>query len=171
MKLKNRSIALFVADMYEDLEFWYPCYRLKEEGARVTVIGPDAIGYTGKHGMPARADLAVINADPADYDALVIPGGYAPDHMRRTPAMVDFVRAIHASGKWVATICHGGWMLASAGIIAGCRVTSFFSIRDDLVNAGAEWVDREVVTDGHVVTSRYPDDLPAFCREIIRVLS
>ena len=169
--LKEKKIALFVADMYEDLEFWYPYYRMKEEGAEVTVIGPEAVDYRGKHGVPAKADHSILSVKPKGFDALIIPGGYAPDHMRRSPAMVNFVRQMHEQGKPVAAICHAGWMLASADIIRGRKVTSFHSIKDDMIHAGAEWVDQEVVEDARIITSRRPGDLPAFCRTIIASFS
>jgi protease I len=171
MDLKGKKIALFVADLYEDLEFWYPKIRMKEAGAEVTVIAPKAGKFTGKHGLPAGADSSVDDVSPNDFDCLIIPGGYSPDHMRRTPAMVDFVKAMHEKKKPVAAICHAGWMLASAGILDGVRLTSFYSIKDDLVHAGAEWVDEEVVNDNNIITSRNPNDLPAFCREIINTLA
>ncbi len=167
MRLKERRIALFVADLYEDLEFWYPRIRMEEEGAHVVVVGPEEKSYTGKHGLTAGAHRAIGAVDAQDFDALIIPGGYAPDQMRRSEEMVDFVRAMDEAGKPVAAICHAGWMLASAGILEGKRVTSFFSIKDDLVNAGARWVDEEVVVDGSLITSRDPGDLPVFCRTII----
>lgn len=171
MKLKGKKIALFVADVYEDNEYWYPYYRMKEEGAEVVTIGPEAASYESKHGVPAKADRSIRDVNAADFDALVIPGGYSPDHMRRVPEMVEFVRRVHERGRPVAAICHAGWMLASAGIVKGRRTTSFFSIRDDMRNAGAEWVDEEVVEDAGIITSRYPPDLPAFCRTLIAALA
>ncbi len=170
MKLKGKKIALFVAETYEDLEFWYPYYRMKEEGAEVVTIGVEATDYKGKHGVPAKADLAIGKVKPENFAALVIPGGYAPDHMRRSPQMVAFLRSMHAQGKPVAAICHAGWMLASADIIRGRKVTSFYSIKDDMLHAGAEWLDQEVVEDAKIITSRTPADLPAFCRAIIAAL-
>lgn len=170
MALENTRIALFVADLYEDLEFWYPRLRMREEGAEVVVIGPEKRSYSGKHGMPAESDRAIHEVDPRDFAALIIPGGYSPDHMRRSPKMVDFVRALERDGKPVAAICHAGWMLASAGVVKGRRLTSFHSIKDDLENAGATWVDEEVVEDDGIITSRNPGDLPAFCRALIRKL-
>jgi protease I len=171
MRLSGKNIALFVADIFEDLEFWYPYYRMVEEGADVVVIGPTRDSYTGKKGLSATADQAISAVKSDEFHALIIPGGYAPDHMRRVPEMIQFVRDIHAEGKPVAAICHAGWMLASAGIVKGKQVTSFFAIKDDLVNAGADWVDREVVTDEKIITSRTPADLPAFCRAILDSLS
>ncbi len=170
MPLTGKNIALFVADIFEDLEFWYPYYRLREEGADIVVVGPKRDSYTGKRGLPAHADQAIEAVKPDEFHALIIPGGYAPDHMRRVPEMITFVKEMHAGGKPVAAICHAGWMLASADIVRGKRVTSFFAIKDDLVNAGAEWVDKEVVVDDKIITSRTPDDLPAFCRAIIESL-
>jgi protease I len=167
MQLKGKRVALFVADMFEDLELWYPNIRMKEAGAEVTLIGPSKSKYTGKHGLPASADRGIEEVDAKDFDVLIIPGGYSPDHMRRKPEMVQFVKEMYEADKPVAAICHAGWMLASAGILRGKTVTSFFAIRDDLTNAGAEWVDREVVRDGNIITSRNPGDLPAFCRTII----
>ncbi len=170
MRLKGRRIALFLENQYQEQEFWYPYYRLREEGAEVIVLAPRAETYESKHGVPAKADLSADKAKARRFDALVIPGGYAPDHMRRAPAMVRFVKEMDEQCRIVAAICHAGWMLASADVIRGRRVTSFFSIRDDLVHAGAEWVDEEVVTDRNLITSRSPDDLPAFCRTIIDAL-
>ncbi len=171
MNLSGKKIALLVAELYQELEFWYPYYRLREEGAEVVTVGPEATTYRSKLGYPAEAKLAAEGAKAEDFDALVIPGGYAPDMMRRDPAMVNLVREIYEQGKVVAAICHAGWMPASAGILSGKRVTSFLAIKDDLVNAGAQWVDQEVVRDGNLITSRTPEDLPAFCRAIIEALS
>ena len=170
MSIQSKKIALFVANLYEDLEFWYPNIRLKEAGAEVTVIGPKADEYKGKHGLPAKADKSIDQVSAGDFDALVIPGGYSPDQMRRYPEMIEFVKDIHQAGKPVAAICHAPWLLASAEIIDGKEVTSFFSLKDDLVHAGANWVDREVVVDGNIITSRNPGDLPAFCKAIITAL-
>jgi protease I len=169
MKLKNKKVVLFVEKMFNDLEFWYPYYRLKEEGARVVVVGSgSASAYDGKAGTQAKAEMSAEQVQVADFDGLVIPGGYAPDVMRRFPPMVGLVKTFFEQKKLVAAICHAGWMLASAKILKGRTVTSFFAIRDDLEHAGANWVDREVVVDDHLITSRQPDDLPAFMRAIIR---
>jgi protease I len=168
MSLLGKNILLMVEELYNDREFWYPYYRLLEEEAKVVVVGPRAGAiYSGAAGIKARSDMAADQVRIDDFSGLVIPGGYAPDHMRRHPAMVKLVRDMAESGKVVATICHAGWMLASAGILKGRTVTGFFAIRDDLVNAGATYVDREVVVDGNLVTSRTPDDLPAFLRAIV----
>lgn len=170
MTLDSRKVAVLVADHFEDLELWYPYLRLQEAGAEVTVVGAATETYRGKHGTTMNADVAVADVDPGEFDAVVVPGGYSPDHMRRHPPMVALVRQIHERGGVVAAICHGGWMLASAGLLDGREVTSFFSIRDDLTNAGARWVDREVVEDGRLITSRHPRDLPAFCRTLVAAL-
>ena len=145
-----------------------PYYRLKEAGAVVTVVGSGRSDvFTGKPATEVRADAAADDVNAGDFDALVIPGGYAPDMMRRFPAMVDLVRSMVEAAKPVGAICHAGWMLCSAGVVKGRRVTSFFAIRDDLVHAGAQWEDADVVVDGNLITSRTPDDLPAFMRAII----
>jgi protease I len=173
MKLKGKKIAVLAGPLYEDLELWYPYYRLKEEGALVKLVGVERGPETveSKHGYPAKIEQRAQAANQKEYDAVIIPGGYSPDHLRRDPAMVAFVKAMNQSGKVVAAICHGGWMLASAQALRGKKATSFFAIKDDMVNAGAEWIDQEVVVDGNLVTSRAPDDLPAFMREIIRLLA
>jgi protease I len=171
MELEKRQIAILVEDLFEDLELFYPYYRLKEAGAEVTVLGTGKGLYQGKKGLSISEDARVGEADPATFDAVVIPGGYAPDHMRRHPAMVEFVRQIHDSGRFVAFICHAGWLPISADIVRGRKATSFRSIRDDMRNAGADWVDEAVVRDGNLISSRVPDDLPAFCRTLIEALS
>lgn len=170
MELQGKKIAVLAEDLYEDLELWYPVLRLREAGAAVRIVGPAKETYTSKHGYPAQADLAASEAKVKDFDAVVIPGGYAPDRMRRHRAMVDLVRGAVGQGKIVAAICHGGWMLVSAGVLKGRRVTGYIAIHDDLVNAGGEYLDEEVVRDDCLITSRTPDDLPAFCRSIIEAL-
>lgn len=165
------KIAVLVEDLYEDMELWVPVFRLREAGHEPVIVGPQAgKTHASKHGYPARAELAAEDARAPDLGGVVIPGGYAPDRMRRHPGMVALVRELHAQGKLVAAICHGGWMLASADVVRGRRCTGFFSIADDLKNAGARFEDAEVVRDGNLVTSRTPDDLPAFCRTLLEVL-
>ncbi len=172
MKLRGKRIAILAEDIYEDLELWYPLLRMKEEGAEVKVIGTgSASQYTGKHGLPVQVDLPADQARADDFDAVIVPGGYAPDRMRRYESVLKFVREAFEKGKVVASICHGPWVLISAGILKGRTATCFFAIKDDVINAGASYVDREVVRDGNLITSRMPADLPAFCREIIQALS
>jgi protease I len=171
MELKGKKIVILVETFYNELEFWYPYYRLKEAGAKVLVVGSgSADSYKSKVGLPAHADTSAEHISVSDFDGVIIPGGYAPDYMRRYPAMVGLVKAFADAGKLVAAICHAGWMLVSADVVRGRTVTSYFSIKDDLVNAGSNWVDKDVVVDGNLVTSRTPDDLPAFMRAAISVL-
>jgi protease I len=170
MELQGKKIAILLEQLYEDPEFWYPYYRLMEAGAQVTVVAPEAREYKSKYGYPATADLAAKNVKAEQYDAVVIPGGYSPDHMRRSPELIGFVKNAFEKEKVIAAICHGPWILASVGAVKGRKVTAFYSIKDDLINAGADFVDREVVRDKNVITSRMPRDLPAFCREIIAAL-
>jgi protease I len=172
MRLKGKRVVLLAENLYQDLELWVPYYRLKEEGAEVTVVGSGSSRtYAGKYGYPIEAEKEAKEIDMDKFDGVVIPGGYAPDVMRRYPEMVRIVREADQKKRVIAAICHAGWMLVSAGILKGRKVTGFFAIKDDLVNAGANYVDQEVVKDGNLVTSRKPDDLPAFCREMIEALS
>jgi protease I len=171
MKLKGRSIAVLAEDLYEDQELWYPVYRFREEGAKVVIIGPKIQTYTSKHGYPVTTELVASQANAADYDAVIIPGGWAPDRMRRDPAMVKLVADAHRKGKILAAICHGGWMLTTADVVRGKRVSGFSSLKTDLEHAGATYEDKEVLVDGNIITSRTPADLPAFCRAIIGSLT
>ena len=172
MKLQGKRVAILAENMYQEMELWVPYYRLREEGAEVKVVGTGGSkSYTSKHGYPVTVDVQADQVKAVEFDAVIVPGGYAPDMMRRHEAMVKLVRDAARQGKVVAAICHAGWMLASAGVVKGKKVTSFFSIKDDMVNAGGQWSDTEVVVDGTLITSRKPDDLPAFCREIVRSLA
>ena len=172
MRLKGKKVVLLAENLYQDLELWVPYYRLKEEGAEVTIVGTGSSqAYTSKHGYPVEVNKEAKEINMSKYDGVVIPGGYAPDMMRRYPEMVKIVKDAHQKGKVIAAICHAGWMLVSAGILKGKKVTGVSAIKDDLVNAGANYVDEEVVRDGNLITSRKPDDLPAFCREMIEALS
>jgi protease I len=171
MELKGKRVAVLAENMYQELEVWYPLLRLREAGAETFVVGSgSAQEYKSKLGYPVEVDVAADDVKVGDIDAVVIPGGYSPDLMRRYPAMVKLVREADEQGKVVAAICHAGWMLASADVLRGKKATSFFAIKDDLINAGADWVDAEVVRDGNLITSRMPSDLPAFCRTIIEAL-
>jgi protease I len=171
MLLKGKKVIILVEEMFNVFEFWYPYYRLKEEGVEVTVVGSGSADvYTGKPGTQAKVDVSADRVSAENFDGIIIPGGYAPDMMRRYPAMVNLVKDFFNANKTVAAICHAGWMLVSAGILPGKKVTSFFAIKDDLINSGAEWVDQEVVVDGKLVTSRMPDDLPAFMKAVIDLL-
>jgi len=170
MELKGKQVAILVEDLYNELEFWYPYYRMKEAGARVTVVGTGAGEYHSKVGLPAPGGVSADTVHPADFDAVIVPGGYCPDRLRRFPAVLKLVRDCFDRGKVVAAICHAGWVLVSAGVLKGKKATCFMGIRDDVVNAGAIYLDQEVVRDGNLITSRTPDDLPAFCREIIAAL-
>jgi protease I len=171
MTLAGNRVLIFVADGYEDLEFWYPKIRLEEEGAVVDVAGDQRRLYHGKHGLTVSADMAFGTVDASAYDALVIPGGYAPDRLRRSKTAIAIVKEMVRAKKPVAAICHGPQLLISAGALRGRRATCFESIKDDVVNAGAEYVDAEVVADGGIITSRTPADLPAFCRALIAAVS
>lgn len=169
--LNGRRLLMFVDDVYEDLELWYPKLRMIEAGAQVVVAGPEAERkYQGKHGYPCLSDAAIRDMAAADFDGVIVPGGFMPDKLRRDPKVLDLVRQFAAVGKLVAAICHGGWIPISAGVYRGVRVTGSPGIKDDLINAGAKWEDAAVVVDRHFVSSRKPDDLPDFCREIINVL-
>ncbi|MFH1951076.1 MAG: DJ-1/PfpI/YhbO family deglycase/protease [Pseudomonadota bacterium] len=169
MELEGKKIIILVEEMFNDLEFWYPYYRLKEAVAHVVVVGSGrAKAYSGKSGTKATEDVGADQISASEFDGIIIPGGYAPDHMRRYPGMVKLVKELFEAQKVVAAICHAGWMLASARILEGRKVTSFFAIKDDLIHAGANWVDEEVVIDGKLITSRRPDDLPAFMRAVIK---
>jgi deglycase len=172
MGLGGKRIAVLAENMYQEMELWVPYYRLKEEGAEVKVVGAGgAKSYASKLGYPVNVDAQAEQVTAEEFDAVIIPGGYAPDMMRRHESMVKLVRDAARQGKIVAAICHAGWMLVSAGVVSGRNATCFFSIKDDLIAAGAKWQDAEVVVDGNLITSRKPDDLPAFCRAIIRGLT
>jgi len=166
-----KKIAILVEDLYQVLEVWYPALRLKEAGVTTVLIGTGSKDtYGSKEGYPATVDASIEDVSAADFDGVVIPGGFAPDILRRYPKVVQLVKDIDAAGKVVASICHGGWLLVSADIVRGRKATSFFAIKDDLIAAGANYVDEEVAVDGNLITSRKPEDLPAFVGEVIRQL-
>jgi protease I len=166
-----KKIAILLEDNYEDLEAWYPYLRLKEDGIQTVFVGPGRQKeYQSKHGYTAKEEMQISDAEVPDFDAVIIPGGYAPDLMRRDARINDFVREMFEAGKLVAAICHAAWVPISAGIVKGKTMTCFFAVKDDIINAGAKYIDKEVVVDGNLITSRKPDDLPAFCREILKFL-
>ena len=171
MSAPAKKIAVLVEDLYQVLEVWYPLLRLKEEGIAVQLIGTGGKDtYGSKEGYPAKVDASIEEVNPGNFDGVIIPGGFAPDILRRYEKIVQFVRHLHDDGKVVAAICHGGWLLVSADIVKGRKATCFFAIKDDLIAAGADYVDEEVVVDGNIITSRKPEDLPAFVVEVIKGL-
>jgi protease I len=170
MSLQGKTILFFAGPLYEDLELWYPKIRLEEEGAATVVAGTGEKSYQGKRGYPLTVDTSVDEIEAAEFDGLVIPGGYAPDIMRRSPKLLQLTREIFQAGKPVAFICHAGWVPISAGIVKGKRGTSVGAIKDDLVNAGMLWEDSAVVVDGNLISSRTPADLPQFCKALIAAL-
>lgn len=172
MDLKGKKVAILIEDMFNIYEFWYPYYRLLEAGAEVVVVGSGRQQtFVGKPATEIKADVSADKVSADDFDGVIIPGGYAPDVMRRYPSMVKLVADTANNGKLVAAICHAGWMLCSADVLKGRKVTSFFAIKDDMINAGADWVDEAVVIDKNIVTSRTPDDIPFFMPAVLRVLA
>jgi protease I len=166
------AILIFIEDGYEDMELMYPKYRLEEAGYRVVIAGLKAgHKYIGKHGYPCMSDASIFDVQEADFAGVVCPGGWAPDKIRREARVKELVSQFHASQKLVAAICHGGWIPISARVYSGVRVTGSPGIKDDLVNAGAIFEDAEVVVDRHFVSSRKPDDLPAFLAAMLKVLA
>lgn len=172
MELTGKRIAILVDQAYQEMEVWYPYFRFQEAGAEVILVGAEAgKTYPSKCGYPATAARSYDQCGADDFDGIVVPGGYAPDHIRRHEKANRLVHEMDARGKLVASICHGPWVLCSAGILKGRKATCFFAIKADVVNAGALYEDAEVVVDRNLITSRKPEDLPAFCRESIRVLT
>lgn len=167
----GKRVLIFVGDDYEDLELWYPKLRLEAAGVHVTVAGRErGATYRGKHGYPCVADAALADVVGHDFDGVVIPGGWMPDQLRRDPKVLQLTRFFAESGRLVASICHGPWIMISAGVCRGVRMTSTPGIRDDVTNAGAEWVDAPVVVDRHFITSRRPPDLPVFGEALLEWL-
>lgn len=161
------TVAILVGPDYEDLEVWYPKLRLEAAGFDAPLVGTGGVTFRGKHGYPAPVERDLASIDPATLAGVLAPGGWAPDKLRRDPAVLDIVRKTHAKGGLVATICHGPWILISAGVVRGRRLTSTVGIRDDLVNAGAIWSDAAVVEDANIISSRVPKDLPAFGEAVV----
>lgn len=171
MTLNGRKIALMVAEQYQELEVWYPYYRLGEEGAEITRVAAEkGKNYPSKLGYSCESDVSAGDVNGGDFDAVVVPGGWAPDFMRRDESMIKFIQQAAEADKVLAAICHGGWMLCCTDALKGKKATSFVAIKHDMINAGADWVDEQCVVDGNVITSRKPDDLPAFCAAIIEAL-
>lgn len=166
-----KKIAVLIEDLFDERELIYPYYRLLEEGYEVDLVGThkDTV-YSSKTGFSQKSTHSSLDISSKDYDAVVIPGGFSPDYMRRCKATVDFVKDMNEEGKLIAAICHGPWVLASCCDLKGKKLTSFYSLKDDLINAGAEYVDEEVVKDGNLITSRNPNDLPVFLKTIIENL-
>jgi protease I len=171
MELQGKRAAVLVEQQYQEMEVWYPVYRLREAGCKVTLVGPEAgQTYPSKLGYPAKSDRAAHAVSADDFDLLVIPGGFAPDYLRRHDAVLKLVGSMAEQGKIVAAICHGPWVLCSTQALKGRRATCFFAIKDDVVNAGAQYQDAEVVRDANLITSRKPDDLPAFLSAVIQAV-
>jgi len=171
MKLKGKKIAYLIGEGFEDLEFWVPLMRLKEEGAEVVVVGEKKITYRGKTCLEASADITAAEVNASQFDAVIVPGGHAPDKMRRVPALLKLVKEAYEQGKIIGAICHAGSVLISAGILKGHKATGSTGIKDDLINAGAEWVDEPAFRDGNIVWGRVVADIPDFCRELVKALS
>lgn len=169
--MERNTVAILVGPEYEDLEVWYPKLRLEAAGYLAPLVGTVGTTYRGKHGYPALVEQSLADLDTATLAGVLAPGGWAPDKLRRDPAVLDLVRTVNKNGGMVATICHGPWILISAGIVHGRTLTSTVGIRDDVVNAGAEWVDQEVVVDGNIISSRVPKDLPAFGEAMVEWLA
>lgn len=171
MDLKQARVAVLVEQQYQEMEVWYPVYRLREAGCKVVLVGPEAgATYPSKLGYPAKSDKAAKDVSADDFDAMVIPGGFAPDFLRRHEAVIKLVRNLNEQGKPIAAICHGPWVLCSTPALRGKKATCFFAIKDDVINAGASYVDAEVIRDGNIITSRKPDDLPAFVVALMQAL-
>jgi protease I len=172
LRLINKKIIALVDHEFEDLELWYPIMRLQEEGAAVHLVGPKAgEKYIGKYGVPATSDYAFTDINPADYDGILVPGGWAPDKLRRYSEVIAMVTHMNEHQKPIGQICHAGWVLISAKILKGKKVTSTPGIRDDMENAGAIWLDEPVVVDGHLISSRRPPDLPPYAKAFADVLA
>lgn len=169
MKLQGKKVLIFAANDFEDMELHFPRLTFQGEGAEVTLAGLTDETVHGKHGLPAKPDMTVDQCRAEEFDAIVIPGGYGPDHLRTNEHVLRLVRDAAHAGKPVAAVCHAPWVLVSAGLCKGKRMTSWSSIKDDMVNAGCNWVDEACVVDGNLITSRMPDDLPVFCKTIIEM--
>ncbi len=171
MNLQGKRVAVLVEQQYQEMEVWYPVYRLREAGCQVVLVGPEAgATYSSKLGYPAKSDKAAKDVKAGDFDGIVVPGGFAPDFIRRSEPMLKLVRDMAEQGKVLGAICHGPWVLCSTTALRGKKATCFFAIKDDVVNAGGKYVDEECVVDGNLITSRKPDDLPAFVVAVMKAL-
>ena len=172
LRLQGKKIIALVDEDFEDLELWYPVLRLREEGAQVDLVGKEkGHKYIGKYGVPAEAEYAFGDVQSRDYDAILVPGGWAPDKLRRYPEVLQLVKEMDQDQKPIGQICHAGWVLISADILQGKTVTSTPGIRDDMTNAGATWVDEAVTRDGHIISSRRPPDLPPYMKVFVDALA
>jgi protease I len=172
MQLTGKRVAVLAEANYEDLELWYPLIRMREAGAEAFVVGTGSAGtYHGKHGVPVTVDAEADTVSAGQFDAIIVPGGWAPDRLRRYPSVLKLVKEANDQGKIIGAICHAGWVLVSAQILKGRTMTCVKAIKDDVTNAGATFLDQEVVRDGNLVTSRTPDDLPAFCTELVAAIA
>lgn len=172
MRLKNKRVMALVDEDFEDLELWYPILRLREDGANVDLVAlEEGKTYFGKYGVPAKSDRSFADVKVDQYDAVLVPGGWAPDKLRRYPEVLDFINYFNENKKIIGQICHAGWVLISAGILNGVKVTSTPGIKDDMTNAGAMWFDKAVVVDGHIISSRRPPDLPEYVKQFIDKLA
>lgn len=172
MKLVGKKVIAIVDEEFEDLELWYPIYRIREEGAEVHLVGQEkGKKYIGKYGVPAEAEFSYDEIDGNDYDGILVPGGWAPDKLRRYPKVLELISDFHAAKKPIGQICHAGWVLISAGILKGVTVTSTPGIKDDMVNAGAIWKDEPVVSDGHIISAQRPPDLPPYGKALVDALA
>ncbi|TSB46963.1 type 1 glutamine amidotransferase domain-containing protein [Alkalicoccobacillus porphyridii] len=172
MRLQDKKILAVVDEEFEDLELWYPILRLQEEGATVDLVGDKANHtYVGKYGVPATSVYSYDDIESDQYDAVLVPGGWAPDKLRRYSKLLSIIKEMDRDQKPIGQICHAGWVLISAGILKGRTVTSTPGIRDDMENAGATWLDEAVIVDGHIVSSRRPPDLPPYAKQFADLLA
>lgn len=172
MRLKDKKVITVVDEEYNDLELWYPIFRLQEEGVTVHIVGPEAgKTYKGQAGLPAKTDFAYADIDAEDYDGILIPGGWAPDRIRRYEEVLEVIRKMDKAEKPIGAICHAGWVLVSADVVKNRTVTSTPAIKDDMINAGANWVNEETVVDGPIVSSRRPADMPKYVKTFIDQLA
>jgi protease I len=170
-KTGGKKVAILVEDLYQEMEVWVPAYRLREAGHGTCFLGTGKPEYRSKLGYPCKAEGDVKEVRARDFDGVIVPGGFAPDYLRRSPEVLEFVSGLDKAGKAIGSICHAAWVLCSAKMLKGRTATCFFAIKDDVIHAGAKYVDQEVVVDRNLVTSRKPDDLPAFMREYLKVLA